>query len=83
MRKGIHPLMRTMRVVLRDGSSYSLPSVLNRPAAYILQTDTTNHPAWTGEKAGISTEDERMARIMRRFDGFVAENENSANKPEP
>ncbi len=72
MRKGIHPLMRGMRVVMKNGSSFTVQSVLNRTTPYMLQSDTTTHPAWTGEKAGLSMEDERISKLMRRFDGFVA-----------
>lgn len=37
-RKGIHPLMRTMTVVLRNGSSYQLSTVLKRATPWKLQT---------------------------------------------
>lgn len=71
MKKGIHPLRRVMRVVMRNGASFQLQTVLNRSAPYMLQTDTTTHPAWTGEKAGLSLEDERIAKMIGRFRGFV------------
>ncbi len=29
--------------------------------------DTTNHPAWTGEENTVSSEDEHMARFLKRF----------------
>lgn len=74
MKKGIHPLMRTMRVVMRNGASYTIQTVLNRTTPYMLQADTTTHPAWTGEKTGLSVEDERIARLLSRFDGFVDNN---------
>ena len=72
MKKGIHPLRRMMRVVMRNGASFQVQTVLNRTAPYILQVDTTTHPAWTGEKAGLSMEDERIARLYNRYSGFVA-----------
>ncbi|KAH7622529.1 hypothetical protein Ndes2526B_g03362 [Nannochloris sp. 'desiccata'] len=71
MRKGIHPLMKNLTVVMRNGSSFSIQSVLNRATPYMLQSDTTTHPAWTGEKAGLSMEDERISKLLKRFDGFV------------
>lgn len=70
MKKGIHPLMKRLTVVMRNGSSFSIQSVLNRATPYMLQSDTTTHPAWTGEKAGLS-EDERISKLLKRFDGFV------------
>ncbi|KAL6769177.1 hypothetical protein ACKKBF_B17775 [Auxenochlorella protothecoides x Auxenochlorella symbiontica] len=66
-RKGIHPLMRTMTVVLRNGSSFRASTVLNRHTPWKLQVDTTSHPFWTGEETGISVEGARMARIMERY----------------
>lgn len=72
MRKGIHPLLRTVRVVMRNGASFEIPTTMNRATPLILQSDPTTHPAWTGEKAGISMEDERMQRVMGRLGGFVA-----------
>lgn len=36
-RKGIHPLMRTMTVVLRNGSSFRASTVLNRHTPWKLQ----------------------------------------------
>ena len=71
MRKGIHPLMKRLTIVMRNGSSFSIQSILNRATPYMLQSDTTTHPAWTGEKAGLSTEDERISKLLKRFDGFV------------
>jgi ribosomal protein L31 len=71
MRKGIHPLIKNLTVVMRNGSSFTIQSVLNRATPYMLQSDTTTHPAWTGEKAGLSMEDERISKLLKRFDGFV------------
>jgi ribosomal protein L31 len=39
----------------------------------MLQADSTTHPAWTGKKAGLSIEDERIAKVLGRFQGFVAD----------
>ena len=32
-----------------------------------LPQDTTNHPAWTGEENGISSEDEHLSKFMRKY----------------
>lgn len=45
--------------------------MLNRSTPYFLQVDKTVHPAWTGKKSGISMEDERIARVMKRLEGFI------------
>ena len=81
MRKGIHPLMRTVTIVMRNGASFNIQAILNRSTPYMLQTDTTMHPTWTGERAGMSMEDERISRLMKRFDGFVATDQ-PGSKPE-
>ena len=75
MRKGIHPLVRSMTVVMRNGASFSLRTVLNRSTPFTLQADTTTHSAWTGKKTGLSMEDERTARLLRRFDFFTDDSE--------
>jgi ribosomal protein L31 len=77
-KKGIHPLMRAVRIVMRDGGSYMVRSTLARAAPYVLTTDTTTHPAWTGEKAGLSLEDARIGRIAKRYEGFVDMGEGGA-----
>lgn len=38
VRKGIHPLLKRMTVVFRNGASIRVPTVANKPAPYILQT---------------------------------------------
>jgi ribosomal protein L31 len=76
MRKGIHPLMKNLTIVMRNGSSFTIQSILNRATPYMLQSDTTTHPAWTGEKAGLSMEDERISKLVKRFDGFIIESGN-------
>ena len=115
-KKGLHPLIRTMRVVMRNGASFQVQTVLNRPLPYMLQVvseagrgrwggkgggathrrrsrqpirsrsaaeshatprccahlqDTTTNPLWTGEKPGLSLEDERLKRVVGRYTEFV------------
>jgi large subunit ribosomal protein L31 len=71
MRKELHPLLKTMRVVMRNGASFNVQTVMNRHGIpYFLQTDTSTHPAWTGEREGVSLEDERIMKLMSKFGGF-------------
>lgn len=71
MRKQLHPIVQTMRVVMRNGASFNVQTVMNRNGVpYFLQTDTTTHPAWTGEREGVSLEDERIMKLMSKFGGF-------------
>lgn len=73
-------MMRTVTVVMRNGASFNIQGIMNRSTPYMLQADTTTHPTWTGEKAGLSMEDERISRLLKRFDGFVATG--TSTKPE-
>ncbi|KAK2080242.1 hypothetical protein QBZ16_000095 [Prototheca wickerhamii] len=59
--------MRSMTVVLRNGSSFQACTALNRKTPWKMQMDPTSHPAWTGEDVGISVEDARMARLLERY----------------
>lgn len=74
MRKELHPLLRRMRVVMRNGASFEVKTVMKRELPYFLQIDTTMHPAWTGEKEGVSLEDARIAKLLKRYEGFVDTN---------
>ncbi|KAL3147507.1 hypothetical protein ABBQ38_014562 [Trebouxia sp. C0009 RCD-2024] len=66
-KKGIHPLLRTVTYVLKNGASVQLPSVLQKSVPYILQVDTTTNPLWTGEKKVVSSGG-RSAKMMRRYE---------------
>ena len=33
--------------------------------------DTTNNPLWTGQKEGLSLEDARIARLMKKYEGYI------------
>ena len=44
----------------------------NPPAAFAWQ-DTTTNPLWTGEKPGLSLEDERLRRVVGRFSEFMGD----------
>ena len=71
MRKELHPLLYTMRCVMRNGASFNVQTVMNRNSIpYFLQTDKTMHPAWTGLREGVSLEDERIQKLMSKFSGM-------------
>jgi hypothetical protein len=38
VQKGIHPLLNTLRVVMRNGASFTIQTTLRRSAPYMLQT---------------------------------------------
>jgi ribosomal protein L31 len=67
MRKNLHPLLHSMVAVNRSGASSSFLSVLRSTEPLVLQTDKTSHPAWTGEREGVSMEDERIRKMLSKF----------------
>jgi len=67
MRKFLHPVLNRMICVSRDGSSSSFLSVLKSTEPLMLQVDKTRHPAWTGEREGVSMEDERIQKLMAKW----------------
>jgi ribosomal protein L31 len=71
MRKGIHPLLRALRIVDTQGGSSLSASVAPPPKGlYFLQHDTTNHPAWTRKKKETSNTGQ-VAKYNLRFGGAL------------
>ena len=60
--------MRTMTIVMKNGASFKISTPLLRTTPYTLQSDTTTHPLWTGEKGGLSMEDARISRLLKRLE---------------
>ena len=72
MRKGIHPLMKRLTLVTSQGASSTIWSTMSaRRGQLILQTDPSNHPAWTGRKAAVANTG-RVARFRQRFEADAA-----------
>lgn len=69
-----------MTVVMRNGASFELPTILNRRTPYFLTQDATTHPAWTGERSLLSVEDERVHRLLKRFESFGLATEEKESK---
>lgn len=67
VKRGIHPLMNTMTLVLRNGATIQVQSILKATRPMRLQIDTTSHPTWTGEKTSLTGQDGRAAEFMRKF----------------
>mmetsp|Transcript_22393 Transcript_22393/g.57352 ORF Transcript_22393/g.57352 Transcript_22393/m.57352 type:complete len:87 (+) Transcript_22393:144-404(+) len=67
VRKGIHPLMRAMRVVLTNGASFEVQTVSNRVKPYKLQKDPLNHPAWNPDISVVDLSAGRVAQYMKKF----------------
>jgi|Transcript_35177 ribosomal protein L31 len=67
VRHGIHPLMRTMRVVLTNGASFELGTVSNRVKPYKLQKDPLNHPSWNPEISEVDLTAGRVSQFMKKY----------------
>ena len=57
----VHRLIVSVRFILRLHQGSTVVRAMQ---------DTTNHPAWTGEENTVSSEDEHMARFLKRFGEF-------------
>jgi len=55
-------------MVARNGASSSFQSVLNQDAPLFLTVDKLLHPAWTGQREGVSLEDERMQKLLSKYE---------------
>lgn len=85
-KKGIHPVVRSVTYVLKNGASVELPSILQRAIPYTLQSDPTTNPLWTGEKKALAGATGRSAKMMRRYEkmGFKFnpdQDDQPSNKP--
>ncbi|EIE20066.1 hypothetical protein COCSUDRAFT_57787 [Coccomyxa subellipsoidea C-169] len=56
-----------MTLVLRNGATIQVQSILKASRPMRLQIDTTSHPTWTGEKSALSGQDGRAAEFLRKF----------------
>lgn len=56
MRKGLHPLLHSVRFVMKNGASFRCNIVSKKADPVFLQADVTTHPTWTKEKSGLTLE---------------------------
>jgi ribosomal protein L31 len=93
MRKGIHPMMHIVRVVLSNGASYYRPMAWQLPVTRkgeiptkFLEVDYINHEAYTGVPSRNSRRLGRRAKFENKFvtsptSGDVGEGTNQLSKP--
>jgi ribosomal protein L31 len=74
MRKGIHPMMHMVRVVLSNGASYYRPMAWQLPVSRkgeiptkFLEVDYINHEAYTGVPSRNSRRLGRRAKFENKF----------------
>eukprot|EP00192_Tetraselmis_astigmatica_P015920 CAMPEP_0117682380 /NCGR_PEP_ID=MMETSP0804-20121206/19619_1 /TAXON_ID=1074897 /ORGANISM="Tetraselmis astigmatica, Strain CCMP880" /LENGTH=84 /DNA_ID=CAMNT_0005492469 /DNA_START=136 /DNA_END=390 /DNA_ORIENTATION=- len=68
MRKGLHPLLKPMTVVLTNGASIELMTVSTRTKVYKLTKDVLNHPTWNPEVGQVDLSAGQVSKFMRKFD---------------
>ena len=62
-----------MVAVTRNGASSSFLSVVKATEQpLLLTTDKNVHPAWTGKREGVSMEDERMQKLLSKYETWGA-----------
>ena len=68
MRKGIHPLLKSMTVVLTNGASVELATVSTRTKPYKLTKDALTNPTWNPEVGKVDLSAGQVAKFMKKFD---------------
>jgi len=66
MKKGIHPLYRTVEVMQTDGTSFKTRSCYKNDKI-ILDIDSKSHPFFTGKQVLVDTAG-RVDRFKKRFE---------------
>lgn len=70
MKKGIHPDVHEITVVMTDGTSYQTRSTWGKAGDTLkLDIDSKSHPAWTGVHRLIDSGGQ-LAKFNKRFQDF-------------
>lgn len=67
MKKGIHPEYNKIKVKLVSGETIDMYSTAKKDLT--LDTDPSNHPAWTGQRSVVER-GQRASKFKAKFDGF-------------
>ncbi len=67
MKKGIHPEYNEINVTLTDGKVVKMYSTSKKDI--VLDTDPSNHPAWTGVRAS-QEKGKKIDEFNKKFSGF-------------
>ncbi len=65
MKKGIHPLYKTVEIVMTDGSTFQTRSCYKNDKM-VLEIDSKSHPFFTGKQMLVDTAG-RVERYNKRF----------------
>lgn len=71
-RRGLQPWLRTVTVWLKDGSAFKTHALYtgkNVKDHVVLSREPSTHPAWTGQRTLVETEDGAYKQFQKKF-GF-------------
>ncbi|QDZ18829.1 hypothetical protein HOP50_02g13330 [Chloropicon primus] len=78
-RKGLQPWLRTVTVWLKDGSAFKTKALFtgkNVKDQIVLSREPSTHPAWTGQRTLVETEDGAYKQFQKKF-GFEGQKASS------
>jgi ribosomal protein L31 len=79
-KRGLQPWLRTVTIWLKDGSAIKTKALYtgkNVKDQIVLSREPSTHPAWTGERKVIDSEDGAYKQFQKRF-GFQGQAEGTS-----
>jgi large subunit ribosomal protein L31 len=68
MKPDIHPSYHPIKVVMTDGTEFTIRSTMGKPGDTLnLDIDPKTHPAWTGGSQQLLDRGGRLSRFNSRF----------------
>ncbi|MBR2141400.1 MAG: 50S ribosomal protein L31 [Rickettsiales bacterium] len=73
MKKEIHPVEHEVKVILSDGTSFTVMSSCKSDSIK-LDVDPLNHPAWkTGQGTFLNVNNDRVSKFKKKFGDVFSE----------
>lgn len=73
MKKEIHPVEHEVKVILSDGTSFTIMSSCKSDSIK-LDVDPLNHPAWkTGQGTFLNVNNDRVSKFKKKFGDVFSE----------
>ena len=70
-KKGIHPKSHLIKVKFTDGNIYEMMSTWGKEGDILqLDIDPLTHVAWTGQRKLRDSDDGRLAKYKKRYEGL-------------
>lgn len=72
MKKDIHPDYHPIKVVMTDGTEFTMRSTYGSAGDELrLDIDPTTHPAWTGGSQTLVDRGGRVSRFQNKYKGLL------------